>query len=328
MERGLIDGPALARWLGAEQVVVEGAPSGGVSSNDTVFVTADGERLVVRLTPPGRSMFPSYDLSHQVRAMRLAAAHGIAVPTIVGEELDAAVLGRPFFVMARLEGRVPADDDPPFTKAGFVFDATPQEQLRFHDNAIDAIAAVHAVALPPFPTVGPQPANHLASCLALATWCGATPDVIFAVHERLAGDVPVVEASTCGLLWGDARPANMVLDDDFGLVGLLDWELAAGGPGELDIAWFCEMNRMRTLGMGIAPLPGFPDAEGTWLRWEHAVGRTAQHRGWHALFAALRVSVFMQLYLVAMVARERLPAGHRLLEDNPGTRRLRELLNA
>jgi aminoglycoside phosphotransferase (APT) family kinase protein len=322
----VIDGGALARWLGARTVTVVGTPTGGGWSNDTVFVEADGRPLVVRLTPQGRSMFPAYDLGHQVRAMRFAAAHGVAVPELVGDEPDAAVLGRPFFVMARVPGRVPADDDPPFTKAGFVKEATPSQQRRFHDAAVDAIAAVHAVPLPPFELTGPQPAVHLARCHELAEWCEVVPEVVFAAQQRLAGAPPAVEGAACSFLWGDARPANMVLDDGFGIVALLDWELAACGPGELDVAWFLEMNHMRSAGMGIDPLPGFPDDEGTWRRWSRAVGREPRHLDWYRLFSAYRVSVFMQLFLVTMVDRGRLPSSHRVLHDNPGSRRLAELL--
>jgi aminoglycoside phosphotransferase (APT) family kinase protein len=140
--------------------------------------------------------------------------------------------------------------------------------------------------------------------------------------------VPVVDNARCGFLWGDARPANMVLDDDLTVVGLLDWELAAAGPGELDIAWFLEMNHMRSTGQGIAPLAGFPDAAGTWTRWERSAGRRADHTEWYGMFSAYRVAVFMQLYLAAMIHRGRLPTGHKLLRDNPGTRRLDELLRS
>jgi aminoglycoside phosphotransferase (APT) family kinase protein len=322
----MIDTAALARWLGARSVTLEGTPSGGGWSNETVFINADGRPLVVRLTPPGRSMFPTYDLGHQVQAMRLAADHGLPVPELVGDEPGADVLGRPFFVMVRVSGRVPSDDDPPFTKAGFVKDAPTGLQRRFHDGAIDAIAAVHAVDPPPFPTVGPKPVDHLTWCSELADWCGNTPDILSVARERLTVSPPTVEAAACSLLWGDARPANMVLDDDFGIVALLDWELAASGPGELDVAWFCEMNRMRSAGMGIDPLPGFPDEADTWQRWAAAVGRAPRHPDWYRIFSAYRVAVLMQLYLAAMVARGRLPSSHRLLQDNPGTRRLEQLL--
>ena len=36
-----------------------------------------------------------------------------------------------------MAGRVPPDDDPPFTRAGFLFEATPAEQRRFWDT-VDA----------------------------------------------------------------------------------------------------------------------------------------------------------------------------------------------
>lgn len=324
----LIDGTALARWLGVAAVTVTGAPSGGGWSNETVFVTADGRELVVRLTPRGRSMFPVYDLSHQVRMLRLAAAEGLPVPTVVGEEADPAVLGRPFFVMERIAGRVPPDDDPPFTRAGFLFEAAPADQRRFHDAAVDVIARVHQVGAPPFPVDGPQPSDHLAACARLAHWCGPVPAVVADALDELARSAPSADSARCGLVWGDARPANMVVDDNLAVVALLDWELAGAGPGELDVAWFCEMNRMRSMGpAGLAPLPGFPADDVTWARWEAAVGRRADDVGWFQRFSAVRVAVLLQLYLTAMVHRGALPAGHRALNDNSGTRRLRELFS-
>ncbi len=322
----LIDGPALARWLDVRAVTVTGAPGGGGWSNETVFVTADSRELVVRLTPRGRSMFPVYDLSHQVRMLRLAAAEGLPVPAVVGEEADPVVLGRPFFVMERIPGRVPADDDPPFTRAGFLFEAPPGDQRRFHDAAVDVIARVHRVAAPPFPADGPQPSDHLAACAHLAHWCGPVPTVVAEALDELGRTAPTAEPARCGLVWGDARPANMVVDDDLNVVALLDWELAGSGPGELDVAWFCEMNRMRSMGpAGFAPLPGFPADDVTWARWETAVGRRADAREWFQRFSAVRVAVLLLLYLAAMVHRGVLPAGHRALSENSGTRRLREL---
>ena len=109
---------------------------------------------------------------------------------------------------------------------------------------------------------------------------------------------------------------------DFSVVGLLDWELAGSGPGEMDVAWFCEMNRMRSIGMGIEPLPGFHTESETWDCWSDTIGRRPAYVEWHHRYAAYRVAVLMFLFLRAAIIGGRLPANHRLLQDNTSTRRL------
>jgi aminoglycoside phosphotransferase (APT) family kinase protein len=322
-----VDAARLAAWLGTRDAVVEGSPSGGGWSNETVFVRAGERSLVVRLTPPGPSMFPIYDLVQQVRCLQLAAEHGLPVPAVLGAEPDPDVLGRPFFVMERLAGRVPADDDPPFTKAGFLFDARPAQQQTFCQDAIDHVVAVHAIEPPDFLPVGPAPADHLQWCAELCRWAGVEHPEVWAAHDALVRDVPPAAAAPVSLLWGDARPANMLVGDDFRVVGLLDWELAGTGPGELDIAWFCEMNHMRSEGMGVPPLAGFLSDAATWERWSVAVGRPATHVEWHQRYAAYRVAVLLFLYVRAMILVGRVPADHRMLRDNVGTRRLHALFS-
>ena len=75
--------------------------------------------------------------------------------------------------------------------------------------------------------------------------------------DRLAATLP--DDDTAGLLWGDARPANVVVRD-FVPAGLLDFELATLGPPELDVFWLIEMNRMRSRGQ--LP-PGYLDERET-----------------------------------------------------------------
>ena len=322
------DVDALTSWLGAAQLDVLGSPSAGGWSNETVFLRVDRRRLVLRLGPAGSSMFPSYDLGCQVTCMEHARAAGLAVPEIVAADITGTILGRSCFVMDHLEGRVPADDDPPFTKTGFLFDAAPADQRHFSERAIDAIAGVHVVAAPGFLPVGPAPRHHVAWCADLADWAGLSHPALVRAHAELVASVPGDDDAPVGLLWGDARPANMVVDDRFEIVGLLDWELAGVGPGELDVAWFCEMNRMRSLGMGIAPLPGFLDDDATWRRWSSATGRDPIHVDWHHRFAAYRVAVLLFLFLGAAIRHGRLPADHRLLRENLATRRLDQLFDS
>ncbi|MEO5900277.1 MAG: phosphotransferase, partial [Ilumatobacteraceae bacterium] len=110
MTPGAFDLGALAAWLHVGEVTVEGSPTGGGWSNETVFIAADGRPLVLRLIPAESAMFPTYDLASQARCLELAAANGLPVPALLGFEADPSTIGRPFFVMERLAGRVPPDD--------------------------------------------------------------------------------------------------------------------------------------------------------------------------------------------------------------------------
>ena len=60
------------------------------------------------------------------------------------------------------------------------------------------------------------------------------------------------------LLWGDARVGN-VLYSDFRPVAVLDWEMTALGPRELDVAWLIFAHMVFQELAGLATLPGLPD---------------------------------------------------------------------
>ncbi|MBN4678874.1 phosphotransferase, partial [Pandoraea nosoerga] len=60
------------------------------------------------------------------------------------------------------------------------------------------------------------------------------------------------------LLWGDARVGN-VLYRDFQPVAVLDWEMVALGPRELDVAWMIFAHRVFQELAGLATLPGLPE---------------------------------------------------------------------
>jgi aminoglycoside phosphotransferase (APT) family kinase protein len=61
-------------------------------------------------------------------------------------ETDPDVLGGAFFVMDRVEGRVPPDVLP-YTMEGFVLDLTDGQRRRLQDSTVDALAEIHGVPL-------------------------------------------------------------------------------------------------------------------------------------------------------------------------------------
>ncbi len=134
---------ALTRWLGtklpgAEGITVSGVkiPSSSGLSAETVMFDASwrengvehNEGLVARVQPSGPAVFPSYHLDVEFQVMKALGEHTpVPVPRAFWQDDDPSVLGAPFLVMGRVDGRIPADD-PPFTATGWVLDLTPGEQ--------------------------------------------------------------------------------------------------------------------------------------------------------------------------------------------------------
>lgn len=332
-----------ARWLSerlAVEVEVSGVATpgtGGGWSNETAIVDLAGGidgRVVVRLRPDGPSMFRAYDLAREYAILEALSAVGRpSVPEPIAIDRHGAAVGRPLFVMRFVAGRVPNDDRPGFAEAGWLFDASVDDQRRFYRGLVAAIADVHAIdrrhpALPAaMRDADPSLRSEIDRLRDLHDW-GAAGDLHPTIErgfERALRHMPAT--SDARLLWGDARPAN-VIEAAFLPVALLDWELASVGPAELDVAWFLEMNRMRTTGAGVPPLPGFLSDEETVADYERAAGRTLGDLAWYRRYAALKMAVLMERHLRVAIARGKLQPDHRLLRDNVALRRIEELLAA
>jgi aminoglycoside phosphotransferase (APT) family kinase protein len=313
-------------------------PSGGGWSNDTVIITLpDGLQVVVRRAPERAAMFPTYDLRREHDCLQ-SLAGVVPVPPVIGADLTGDVVGRPAFVMGFVEGRIPSDDRPTFVEAGWLHDATPTQQLQFHSSLLAAIAAINASETPADVVMqlrrpGPSACHGLLDDLH-AIWEFDPGDhratVIDDTFDAVRVGVPVDPARD-GMLWGDARPANIICDvRGFEPVALVDFELAAWGPPELDVTWLAEMDRMRSVASGIAPLPGFLDDDDAVAFYESCAGRSLDPEvlRWATLFNALKVSVLMHRHLRVTVHEGRLPGDHRIFTENVSTRRCVELLHA
>src|SRR5450759_114297 len=118
----------LCAWLAGKfpdarnlAIAVHGGPSSSGFSSDTILFDADWadgtgshhEPFVARFKPKGFTVFPTYDVGLQYRVMKALWDTDVPVPRMRWYEPDAGPLGVPFYVMDRLEGRVPADN-PPF----------------------------------------------------------------------------------------------------------------------------------------------------------------------------------------------------------------------
>ena len=150
----------------------------------------------------------------------------------------------------------------------------------------------------------------------------AYPSVIDRSLRMLRDSAPG-EQLPVGLVWGDARPANVICDHgSFDIIALLDWELAGIGVAESEIMWLQEMNWVRTEGAGLAPLPGFLSSSASITHYEAKIGRQLKHLDWFAQLAATRVAIFMHRFLRTQVNAGMIDEHHRVMTNNAGSRRL------
>ncbi len=95
------------------------------------------------------------------------------------------------------------------------------------------------------------------------------------------------------LNWGDARIGN-ILFRDFEPVAVLDWEMAAVGPAEVDLAWMIFLHHFFqdiAERSGRPGLPGFMRREEMAATYERLSGRAVHDLEWFEVFAALRFAI-------------------------------------
>jgi len=313
---------ALQTWLAARVAAEVGpdadavitefvAPEANGMSSETILFDAEwtegGERsthrLVMRLAPAEDSfpVFPRYDLTQQFETMRLIRRHtDIPVPEVLWNEPGTDALGAPFFVMRRVDGIVPPDVMPYTFGDSWVYDASDEERDRLTMSTVDVLAALQRIpdaastfALleqPGEPSESPL-RRHVNDSRAWLDWSvGDEPSPLLnRCFQWLEDHWPEVEPPTA-VSWGDARIGN-VMYDDFRPVAVLDWEMAALGPAEIDLAWFIFLHRFfddLAVLFGMPGMPDFIDRDEVEAAYTEATGYTPTDMDWYLMYAATR----------------------------------------
>ncbi len=257
-----------------------------------------GRRLVVRRQPQSYEVVFGSDLKLQARMMAALDARGdVAVPAWIGMEDDPEVLGAPFLVMGRVEGRS-ASQKPNYNVSGWLTSFTPAQRRATWANGIAGFARLHAIDWRDgfrFLDRPDRGAPGLEQYLAgLAEWHrvagqGRAMPIADAALAYVLERRPA-EADTC-VLWGDPTPSNVMFNQDGSVAALIDWELAALGPPELDLAWWLYFDDLFSRRFGIARLDGLPSRDESVAIYEQASGRTVRDLDYYDVVAALRMAL-------------------------------------
>ena len=239
---GVPDVGRLAAYLGGrlpdagDRFAVE--PLGGGQSNPTFLLTAGTRRDALR-TKPGRAaeLLPSaHQIEREFRVLAALAGAGVPVPRVHALCTDEEVIGRAFYVMDFVEGRVFADPRLP--------ELTSAERGALFADMNRVLARLHGLD---YRSLGlgdyGKPGDYLAR--QIARWSRqyrASETEPIEAMERLIAWLPtcIPTDETTTLVHGDFRLDNLIIDAHRpAIVGVLDWELSTLGSSLADFSYHC-----------------------------------------------------------------------------------------
>ncbi|MCC6305757.1 MAG: phosphotransferase family protein [Rhodobacteraceae bacterium] len=266
----------------------------GGQSNPTYFVTHGRARMVLRKQPQGPILRGAHAIDREFRILSALHPAGLPVPRPILFHADAGLLGTPFYLMERVEGRVFADAALP---------GLPREERRaIWMGLADAMAALHgarpeAVGLA---DLG-RPGTYFARQIARWTgqWRqsaqGPIPEL-----DRLADWLPAnlpPDDGVTRLAHGDFRIGNMIFHPtEPRVAAILDWELATLGHPLADLGFCCIAFHSAPeeygglLGLDLAAL-GLPDEAAFVARYRAGRPDSAPLLPFHRVFALYRFAV-------------------------------------
>ncbi|MDW3219507.1 MAG: phosphotransferase family protein [Acidimicrobiales bacterium] len=307
----------LAARVGTDVTLGElSSPDGSGMSSETLLFDAawdDGNgptehALVARVEPAAVDVpvFPTYDLELQYRVMELVGAKSsVPVPATRWFEPDPAPLGAPFFVMDRMSGRVPSDI-PPYLMDGWLLAASAEQQRELQDATVRMLADLHSIDITGLdvdfletPAPGDTPLQrHVNNQRAYYDWSRGDRrhPIVEASFDWLDANWPDDEGPTV-IGWGDGRIGNiMYAADGFQPVAVLDWEMAALAPPEMDIAWMMFLHTFFqeiAEALGMEGMPDFLRRDDVVATYEAHSGHTVQNLEFFEVYAALRHAMIM-----------------------------------
>lgn len=211
---------------------------GGGQSNPTFFLDHGRRRMVLRKQPAGPILKGAHAVDREFRVLSALVGTDVPVPGPVLFHADPGVVGTPFYLMERLDGRVFHDAALP--------DAEPAERRAIYLAMASTLASLHrvdpsAVGLADFG----RPGNYFERQIARWSkqWAQSpTKDMpeLDRLAEWLTANLPPDDGQMV-IAHGDFRLGNLLFHPTKPRVtAILDWELSTLGHPLADLG-FCSM---------------------------------------------------------------------------------------
>lgn len=292
--------PRLDRYLRANVPGLDGAMTmeriAGGQSNPTYFVSFDNRRLVLRKQPSGKLLPSAHAVDREHRIISALAGTGVPVPPTVLYCADADVIGTPFYVMERVEGRIFSDCTIP--------GVSKTERREMYRAMAATLAALHGVD---YQAIGlgdyGKPGNYFSR--QIARWSrqwelSKTRDdanvekLIRWLPEHVPGD------ERTSIVHGDYRVGNLMFHPtEPRVVAVLDWELSTLGHPLADaahtaIAWLTGVDEFGGLiGVDLDAL-GIPALDAYVADYNAAAATPIALSNFHKAFALFRWTIIFE----------------------------------
>jgi len=304
---------ALERWLPGRldgrtlEDLRVAPPQGHGFSNDTLIVDAivDGQELslVIQAAPTAEGLFPEYPIARMARIQQDLRDHAdVPVANVRWLEEDPAVLGAAFYVMDRLDGRVPDESPMAYHAAGWVAAGTPEQRRQLWLSTLESMAGVHGADVAAnfgylresrwgMDLDADAAAERVRQWRDYTVWASddddPPPTLLRAWDALQATHPPSPNALSIG--WGDAKLGN-VMFRGFDVVALFDWELCGVGPAEEDLMNLLAVDSILADLFQVPRTDGFLSREETVASYERLLDREMVHTNWWHVFAVAKMA--------------------------------------
>jgi aminoglycoside phosphotransferase (APT) family kinase protein len=269
----------------------------GGQSNPTFFVTYDDCGLVLRKQPPGELLPSAHAVDREYRVISALAGSAVPVPPAVLFCDDRSIVGTPFYLMQRVDGRTFGDSA--------LQDVPPAQRRPMFSALAETLAALHAInpAAVGLADYGRVQNDYFAR--QISRWsrqwdfCHTREDRnIERLRVWLAQNIP--DDQTAGIVHGDYRIGNVMFHpSEPRIVAVLDWELSTLGHPLADLAHCCmawhlrpeEFGGLAGRDLSAEALPTQPEFERAYYQ---QVAHGLRMTDFHMVFALFRFAVIFE----------------------------------
>ncbi len=263
----------------------------GGKSNLTYLVTDGDSSWIVRRPPVGELLATAHDMGREYRMMSALAPTAVPVPAMYGFCDDVSVLGAPFYVMAEVDGS-------PYRQAAELRALGAERTRGISERLVDTLIAVHSVDPA---SVGLADFGRPQAFLGrqVGRWhkqfaAARTRDLpaMEELYQALSGRVPA--DSTPGIVHGDYRLDNVLMDTADQPAAVLDWELSTIGDSLTDLALMVAYGRLAASGIGevsdVSEAPGFLSEQEIIDRYSAGISRGLGDFGFYLALASFKIA--------------------------------------